>query len=624
MKETLARFLHRKKQLSARWQWICLLIGVLVILGGVMFVSLWTSPSFVYFGLRDPLLLLLNGLPILLLVLLLFFITDRAILSVMLGGTVFALLSVVNAEKIRLLQDPLVPGDLVLAKELVGISEHFTPQILAMYFAILFGLFLLIVIAAIFFGPCGMNKKWRLLGIFVTVALGAVLGSTVYANQALYDRFQVEGNIYFQVNQFDSKGAVYSFCHSFYSMQVQQPEGYNKTEVASWEEAETTVEAQQTPHIIMIMGEAFSDLSENEHLDFSAYRDPLENWKALQQSGQAVSGHIVVPNFGGGTSDTEFDVLTGLSTRFIEGSSNSYSLIRSNKDALGWRLKELGYDTLAVHPGYSWFYNRANVYPALGFDSFIHLESFQGEEKYRGGYIADKYAVDCILDEWQTQVETEENPLFTFCVTIQNHGPYDEKYNEVEQTFDTDVALTEKEETLLNSYFMGIIDADEELGRLTETLNESDEPVVVVYFGDHLPGFSNGTEFFDLLDYDIDPNGTMEEMMGVYETPYLIWQNDAAQAQMDLCSRAEEIGLSDGSIISSNFLGAAVMDLMGFGEISPLIAYDNEVRQVLPVVTTGLCMRADGTFTEELTEEEQEMVNRLSQWTYYKMFDEDF
>ena len=194
----------------------------------------------------------------------------------------------------------------------------------------------------------------------------------------------------------------------------------------------------------------------------------------------------------------------------------------------------------------------------------------------------------------------------------------------MEETFSTDVDLTAEEKNLLNSYFMGIIDADEELGRLTEELEKSDEPTIVVYFGDHLPGFSNGMAFFDLLDYDISASGSLEEMAGIYKTPYLIWQNSAAQQQKDIKDAAQEIGLTDGSFISSSFLGAAVMEMIGFDQLAPVLTYDNEVRRSLPVVSEEICMDAEGNYLEEenLDETQKEMIQKLRYWTYYKMFDE--
>ena len=98
-----------------------------------------------------------------------------------------------------------------------------------------------------------------------------------YANQALYDSYPTVDNPYFQVNQYNTRGMIYSFLHQFNIMQVKAPEGYTAADIRTLEDTDWTpsVSTEKRPHIIMIMGEAFSDLSENEHLDFAGYRDPV-------------------------------------------------------------------------------------------------------------------------------------------------------------------------------------------------------------------------------------------------------------------------------------------------------------------------------------------------------------
>ena len=39
-------------------------------------------------------------------------------------------------------------------------------------------------------------------------------------------------------------------------------------------------------------------------------------------------------------------------------------------------LRDLGYRTICVHPYPSTFYGRDRVFPVLGFDEFVDLESF--------------------------------------------------------------------------------------------------------------------------------------------------------------------------------------------------------------------------------------------------------
>lgn len=168
--------------------------------------------------------------------------------------------------------------------------------------------------------------------------------------------------------------------------------------------------------------------------------------------------------------------------------------------------------------------------------------------------------MDKIIETLDTHIKETDTPLFSFTVTIQNHGPYEKKYGTLEQNFSSDIDLNETQTDLLTQYFQGIGDADEQIGRLKEYAEGSDEPIVLVYFGDHLPGFSNGMEFFDLLDYPIDANGSPEEQLAVYETPYLIWQNESAKA-LENTKTAAEIGLPEDGLISSQFLGSAVLEL---------------------------------------------------------------
>ena len=127
---------------------------------------------------------------------------------------------------------------------------------------------------------------------------------------------------------------------------------------------------------------------------------------------------------------------------------------------------------------------------------------------------------------------------------------YDGKYGDVPENFSTERPLSEEETGLLRQYFQGVSDADEQLGRLWEFAKDSEEPIVLVYFGDHLPGFSNGMDFFSLLDYPIDANGSLEERLALYQTPYLIWQNDAANALCDIKETAAAAELPENGIIS--------------------------------------------------------------------------
>jgi len=601
---------------------IIALAALAAAIGDIFFTLKSVSGTFAFIA-GSPLLFLLNFIPILLAMLFLFFLFGNAVFASLFTGALFGILGIVNLVKTVMRQDPLIPSDLTLFTEAFEIVKGFSPRDIIIYASIIIVSVIVIIAGTVLFKSKKMHFALRICLAAAVLVCGFALNGTLYSNKSLYASFPVDGNQYFEVNQYASKGFVYSFIYKFNTTRIEKPEGYNKAQLDSFENeyaVNESLKTQQLPNIIMIMGEAYSDLSENEHFDFSSYTDPMENFKAISQSENAQSGHIIVPSFGGGTSDTEFEVLTGLFKRGLNSPMTAYSLIRKDIDALPQRLKDIGYDTLAVHPGFSWFYNRINVYNYMGFDRFIHLESFQGEEKYRGGYIADKYATDCLIEEFENHRQESDKPFFQFCVTIENHGPYDEKYNTVEKMFDCDVPLTEKEETLLNSYFMGIRDADIEIKRLTDYFEQIDEPVVIVYFGDHLPGFSNGMEFFDKLDYNIDANGTDEQVLNVYKTPYLIWQNSKA-AETGSFAKNKAALETPYNTMSAAYLGAYVTELFEINGISPVFDYINQLRKEIPVITNGKYLLGDGSYTSSVTDEQAEKANILKHIIYYKMFE---
>lgn len=605
------------------------LSGLLLVFLSSIFLTLlviYLAPeSFMAFmGLvkQNPSLFVLNLIPVLFISVFLWVLFNKAAFSVVVTYGVFIALAVGNSIKISMRQDPVLPTDLTLLVETAATVKTFSPSDVAMILILIAVIIVLAVLVFIFIKSEKINFRMRSGLICGLIVLGSLFNTHVYADNSLYDSFPVNGNIYFNVNQYGSKGLIYSFFHGINTLKVEKPENYESysfpyDQIYTYNELNST----NKPNIIMVMGEAFSDLSENENLVFeeSGYTDPIKNFKQLCAEEDSISGKIVVPNFGGGTSDTEFDVLTGYPTKYLGNTLASYSFVNKPTDSLPGIFRNMGYDTLAVHPGYSWFYNRINVYNHLGFNSFIHLDSFDPVTQNKGGYISEAACMDTVISEID-KAENDDNPLFLFCVTIQNHGPYEEKYNDKYDNFSTSVPLTEIEDTMLNSYFEGIKDADYELNRLVEHLKKSSEPYVLVYFGDHLPGFSNGTAFFDILDYDIDMNGTPEQQLAVYETPFLIWQNDAAKEMGAI--NTEDVVMPENMTINANYLGALLLEYMGYVDATEYMTYINALRTELPVASNSIYMDINGSYIS-LDEKTQEKVSYWKSYVYHEMFDKN-
>lgn len=604
--------------------WFILVLTAIVVTGLVFLITSEHLYLLALNILNNPTLLFFNILPVFLLISLIYFLSGRTGFSIALTSAFFITFAIVDKVKVTMRQEPLLPADFALVKEALTIVKTFPPFQLFLIVLLFFTLIIAIILSFRFSKNKRPTWKTRILGCIVFFIIGYSANAYWYTNKELYNGYPVLENPYFQVNQYNSKGLIYSFCHQFNITRITPPEGYSKTTFDQIEEEQISLTMNNKPHIVMIMGEAFSDLSNNPNLDFSNYRDPLQNFKEMANSEKAVSGKIVVPNFGGGTSNTEYDVLTACPTRYLNTPLPSYNFIRQPFDALPRRLASIGYETQSIHPGYKWFYNRQNVYPNLGFEQTYFLEdSFDLSTQGVGGYINETATMDKILDTLDTHLKTKDTPLFSFTVTIQNHGPYENRFGTQPQNFETNIALSDSERDLLTQYFKGISDADKELGRLRDYAQSSNEPIVIVYFGDHLPGFSNGMDFFDLLDYPINANGSLEERLALYETPFLIWQNEAAKKQSDFSKTIEDTTLPQSGIINAHYLGALLTQLLEMNGLSPLFDYANDARKILPASTNSIFVDKDGNFSKTANEEQQEKLLKLSSWQYYKLFDQD-
>ena len=247
-------------------------------------------------------------------------------------------------------------------------------------------------------------------------------------------------------------------------------------------ETEAPASSGQYPNIVVIMNEAFSDLS--VWGDFATSEEVMPFFKSLQQ--EAVGGELYVSVKGGNTANTEFEFLTGDTMGFLPKGSIPYQqYINDETPSLASYLKTLGYSTTAIHPYNRTGWDRDTVYEKFGFDEFLDKDSFSSPYRLRG-YISDKSAFDKIREQFSIKGDDERK--FIFEVTMQNHGGYSRETPDFNiyltlpevTSKTTSVVATEKYLTLINQ-------TDRALEELIDYFKEQDEPVIVVMFGDHQP-----------------------------------------------------------------------------------------------------------------------------------------
>lgn len=290
------------------------------------------------------------------------------------------------------------------------------------------------------------------------------------------------------------------------------PAGYDS---ASLPEPVTAPGNGQAPDIILILNETFCDLE--AYTSLRPDRDYLEPFYSIEG---AVFGHAVTPKVGGGTNDSEYELLTGNSLYLLNSPApfNYVDFTKANSNAVQY-LKRLGYTSCAMH----FFHNTSNysrniAYPALGFDvTMLGSDYPVPGDRYgsRDGLDASYYAmVNAQYDSY-----AGDEPRFIYVLTFQNHGGYARNPSELDTVHArTDFGDLDED---VNEYLSSVALSGEAFRALTERYARSDRPVIICMVGDHAPSF--------ITSLATDREWSEAETELIQRTvPYVIWSNFGA------------------------------------------------------------------------------------------------
>jgi len=313
--------------------------------------------------------------------------------------------------------------------------------------------------------------------------------------------------------------------------------------------------------------------------------------------------------------------------------TSSFRVVNRNLNSLFRLFGSDGYHTSYFHCGDDWFYNRENVLRWMGAEETVFIDQMPDAE-YKGRWVTDDYMAGLIEAEFEDAV-SQGKSLFHYSTTIQNHMSYTaDKYGSDYPfpALESSAQISDSVKTMLEVYLEGVRDGDAMLGRLTEYFSKQNEPVVLVFFGDHLPYLGDNQLGYSELGMEVAiPENDRINVLCSYETPYVIWANDAAAATLDWKSAVEMLGIPENGKISASFLGAAVAELTGRAEQDNWFRYLNELRRITPVVQKKTYMTMDGTYipNRELDDWASESgltgqdiraaVLKWRQWSYYNL-----
>jgi phosphoglycerol transferase MdoB-like AlkP superfamily enzyme len=482
--------------------------------------------------------------------------------------------------KLKLLHEPVYPWDLKQVEnlsEMLNIMRNKVSPVLVISLLIL----VLVGIVATYWIP---RKKTKLsLRIVYILASGAViLGCTQLQSSVLAAPLAKMGAVDYHWDQkqnYLENGFMLAFLDNIGAKIETEPADYNQATmnniIKKYENTTASAASQNTqeqPNIVFVMDESLFDPTRLTNMTFS--EDPMQNFHGFKDT--YGTGYSLSPVFGGGTSNVEFEALTGLNMSFINEGGVPYQQVLAKKNnfpSLVSLLKSRGYDATAVHPFDKTFYNRDQVYPVLGFDKFISQDD-----------ISDMSAIKQVVDVLNAGAD---KPQFIHLVTMQNHLPVMDGMNGT-NTIQVSGIQDSATQVEMESYAEGVKQTNKADQFLVDSIQKLSRPTIVVVFGDHLPSLQSYSGHVAEMTAD-----QKEEFM--HQTPLLV----AANFPLD----EKNLGT-----IAPSFFGPMVMSLTGQKQPAYYQLLE-QIKQQIPGVSPTVYVDGNGNATTNLNDDQKKLLH---------------
>lgn len=398
-------------------------------------------------------------------------------------------------------------------------------------------------------------------------------------------------------------GYLFNFVLQIRDSFVRPPEGYSEEMVVELEQqyserdsgySEADVEK---PTIIVIMNESFADLrilgDIQTNIPLTPYLDSMEE--------NTIKGFALSSVYGAKTPNSEWEFLSGNSMAFLpEGSVVYQQYMNAEPTTLVSHLKNIGYTTVAMHPYYETGWSRNQIYPIMGYDEMYFMDHFNQNNLIRK-YITDEEMYDSIIKRYESR-GVDEN-LYIMGITMQNHGGYGEDYDNFKQyLFKSGISYKD-----VNQYLQLVHESDLALEKLIEYFKAVEEPVEIVFFGDHHPGLNS--QFYRTMNGKGLSGLTMAEMEKMYTVPFFIWTNYETEAK--------EVEITSLNYLSTMALKRANIDLPAYHQFLA------KMQEVVPALNArGYYSKIRGTFIhfEDAYGAEEEWIRNYKILQYNNMF----
>lgn len=503
------------------------------------------------------------------------------------------LFGITNHYVMKFRSTPFVPWDIFSVGTAASVAREydFTPDMRMVFVTLGF----LLLFFLTHFLKNGPRFSWKIRGAgFILFVLSLCLFVNTLQKESFQNRHYLYPFLFTPAYMTKVNGMAVTFAMDLAYVAVDKPKDYDAGEAKEILEEYGTGEGKgekddkvvtktaDLPNIIVVMDEAFSDLSLLGPLPAS--EDVMPFMHRMQQGQKnTITGYAQVSVCGGNTANSEFEFLTGNTMAFLPNGSIPYQqYIKKETPSLASYLKSLGYETYAQHPYLPSGWNRDQVYPLLGFDHMDFLSDYH-DISYVRKYVSDESDMQHIIDTFENKERGK--PAFIFNVTMQNHGGYTDLYpdfiNGIQSGYESQP---------LDQYLSLVHLSDQALEKLVNYFSGVEEKTLIVFFGDHQPSDTVAS---------VVENGEETDTKTRYLVPYLVWAN-------------YHIDAAAGKNTSLNYLAAQVLSAAGV----PTNDYQNyllKLSETYPVISAAGETKSMGA--------DEKALDTYRKLQYYQLFE---
>jgi phosphoglycerol transferase MdoB-like AlkP superfamily enzyme len=404
----------------------------------------------------------------------LFALSKRVWIFLVIQALVMGILYVGNAVKISFFGGPIMPDDVFALRSLLLILEGWR------FFAAAIPL---AAIASLVLFNFTMRHWSAYLASLTAISLGITL---VYKPAMILEPLdkQMEYSVWDQRSNYLSRGATFYTLQEgarYFASADTSPDPDDAQMAAERllsavpapkPVAETKPFTPRNVHIVLL--ESFWDPNELKKARYK--QNPLApDFRKLWKS--AGYSHALDPVFGGYTANSEFEVLCGFP--IVKDNVKFERQLLNAVPCLPHILADKGYRTVVSHPNVPVFWNRVNAYRNIGFQTYWSIKDFVLDDMNRE-FLSDASLYRQVMEKISGSLDTKQ-PILDYIVTYFGHWNYplsESRPNKISSR-----SRVEEVSTFANTIYY----KSRELMAFLDQLRQRDPDGIIVVFGDHLP-----------------------------------------------------------------------------------------------------------------------------------------